>query len=370
MSTSESPLRVIIVTPFGSGGRGGMDRLSDAIIEGVRRTAGDSVQVRALATYGQGSRALMPLHFLKALLELVRLRATAQADLLHINVAGGGSAYRKALLALWARALGLPHVVHLHGSRFRETWPIAAPWRGALLDSMFANSDRILVLGQVWADHVARSLPAVADRIVILPNAAPARPPRPERDTAAPVHIVFMGLLGERKGSLLLIEALSRIDPALAWKATIAGNGDVAAHRQAAERLGVANRVRLPGWLGPAEVEALLLDADVLTLPSFAENLPMVIIEAFAYGVPVVATPVGAVAEVVEDGVTGFLAPVGDAGALAAAIQKLVESSDLRRKLGAAARESHARRFEMTGYIERLIQIWRSARSGVAAAKE
>ena len=359
MSRSHSPLRIIIVTPFGPGGRGGMDRLSDAIIEGVRQTTSD-VEVVALATYGKGSQALMPFHFLRALLELARVRVTKQADLLHINVAGGGSAYRKALLALWARTLGIPYIVHLHGSRFRETWPTSTPLLGGMLNAMFTNSRRTLVLGKVWSDYVASVLPGMSDKIIILPNATRSRSPRPPSDQeSGPVHIVFMGLLGERKGSLLLIDALSRINPALAWKATIAGNGDIAAHQQAAERAGVAAKVRLPGWLGPADVDELLRAADVLTLPSFAENLPMVIVEAFAQGVPVVATPVGAVPEIVEDGVSGLLSPVGDAAALAAALEKLIASPELRHKMGATAREMHAERFELSGYIARLIDIWR-----------
>jgi len=361
MEQSGFPLRVIIVTPFGPGGRGGMDRLSDAIIESVHSEFGD-VEVRTLVTYGQGSQALMPVYFSLSLLKLAKVRVLSEADLLHINVAGGGSAYRKAILAFWARQLGIPYVVHLHGSRFRETWPTSTPVLRQLLNRLFSGSQRILVLGKVWADYIVEGLPTVAGKLCILPNATRSRAERPTRaDPAAPAHVVFMGLLGARKGSLLLIEALSRLDPSLAWRATIAGNGDVDGHVELAKRLGVSSRVKLPGWLGPTEVDQLILDADVLVLPSFAENLPMVIIEAFAQGVPVIASPVGAVAEVVEDGVTGLLTPVGDVGALTAAIQKLVQSPDLRRTMGAAALQSHRTRFELSGYIERLVEIWRQS---------
>ena len=359
-----SPLfRVIIATPRGMGGRGGMDRLSDAIKEEAAQYAAD-IDVRVLATYGPGSRAAMPAFFLRALLELAKLRASGKIDLLHINVAGGASTYRKAFLALWARCLGIPYVIHLHGSRFRETWPTNIPLARAMSNAFFLKSESILVLGKIWGDYLVSGLPALADKIRILPNATRSRPLSPDRrDPTAPVHIAFIGLLGSRKGSLLLIEALSRLDTKVAWKCTIAGNGDVAAHREVAMRLGVADRVTLPGWLGPADVDALLDDADMLVLPSFAENLPMVIIEAFAHGVPVVATPVGAIAEVVEDGVSGFIVPVGDVAALTAAIQTLVETPTLRRSMGAAARASHAKRFRMEVYIESLVQVWRQGGS-------
>src|SRR5580698_3737828 len=158
MELSSLPLRVLIVTPFGPGGRGGMDRLSDAIIESVHSAFAD-VEVQTLVTYGQRSRALMPVYFLMSLLELAKVRAFAKADLLHINVAGGGSAYRKAILAFWAQQLGIPYVVHLHGSRFRETWPTTKPLLGQLLNGLFSRSQRILVLGKVWADYIVEGLP-------------------------------------------------------------------------------------------------------------------------------------------------------------------------------------------------------------------
>ena len=337
-----------------------MDRLSDAIVEGVARTS-ENVEVRVLKTYGDGSRIFMPYYFLLALGKLAKSRVLGQVDLLHINVAGGGSTYRKSVLALWARCLGIPYIVHLHGSRFRETWPTSVPVFRELLNALFSHSQRILVLGQVWADYIAERLPTVADKISILRNATRPRPPKPENpDRSAAVHVVFLGLLGKRKGSLLLIEALGRLQTQAPWVATIAGNGDIAGHEEAARRLGVADRVSLPGWLGPEEVDSLLADADLLVLPSFAENSPMVIIEAFAQGVPVIASPVGAIAEVMEDGVTGLITPVGDVEALSDAIQKLIESEALRARLGAAARESHARRFDMTDYIDRIIGIWRT----------
>ena len=188
------PFRVLIATPFGRGGRGGMDRLSDAIIDGVHQRSAD-IEVRTLVTYGSGSKRLMPLHFVRALLELAKVRAAAKVDLLHINVAGGGSAYRKAMLALWARSLGIPYIVHLHGSRFRETWPTRTPLARQLLNALFSRSQRIVVLGKVWADHIGQGLPAIADKICILPNASRARPLPQKLADPRPVHIVFMDCL-------------------------------------------------------------------------------------------------------------------------------------------------------------------------------
>jgi glycosyltransferase involved in cell wall biosynthesis len=119
--------------------------------------------------------------------------------------------------------------------------------------------------------------------------------------------------------------------------------------------------VDFPGWLGHSETAALLQQTDILTLPSFVESLPMAVIEAFAYGIAVVATPVGAVPEVVAHERNGLLVPVGDAEALANALERLLEDGALRRRLGDAARRDHAERYEINTYIKRLVSIWRKA---------
>jgi glycosyltransferase involved in cell wall biosynthesis len=126
-------------------------------------------------------------------------------------------------------------------------------------------------------------------------------------------------------------------------------------------RVQMADRVSVPGWLGPAATADLLRQTDVLVQPSFIDNLPMTILEAFAQGVPVVATPVGVVPDVIVPNVNGLLVPAGDVRALADALARLIDDPALRQRLGAAARRDHAARYEMNGYISRLAEIWRKA---------
>jgi glycosyltransferase involved in cell wall biosynthesis len=85
----------------------------------------------------------------------------------------------------------------------------------------------------------------------------------------------------------------------------------------------------------------------------------MIILEGFAYGVPVITTPVAAITEVVDHERNGLLVPVGDIEALAAALRRLIEDPELRLRLGRAAREDHARAYDIRGYAARLVNLWR-----------
>src|SRR5205814_3990716 len=125
--------------------------------------------------------------------------------------------------------------------------------------------------------------------------------------------ILFLGKLAPSKGIFDLLEAVAALRPDAAdVRLVCAGDGDRIAVARYAERLGIADAVKFTGWVGPSGKRALLENAAVFALPSYDETLPMSVLEAMSAGVPVVASPVGGISEVVVDGVSGFLVAPGD----------------------------------------------------------
>jgi glycosyltransferase involved in cell wall biosynthesis len=130
---------------------------------------------------------------------------------------------------------------------------------------------------------------------------------------------------------------------------------------------GIADRVEVPGWVGPDAIERQLAESDVLVLPSFVENLPMSVIEGMAAGLAVVTTPVGATRDIIEHGVTGLFVPPGDSDALAQALWALIDDRALRQRLGQAARAFHREHLDSGVYLQRLLALWRAAAGDRAA---
>jgi glycosyltransferase involved in cell wall biosynthesis len=121
--------------------------------------------------------------------------------------------------------------------------------------------------------------------------------------------------------------------------------------------LGLADRVR---FLGQCSDVGLVYDAcDVFVLSSLCEACPYALLEAMAHELPVVATRVGGVPEIVVDGETGFLAAPRDAESLAGALAKLIDSPELRRRQGQAARERVVKHFHEADMVRRTIQLYR-----------
>jgi glycosyltransferase involved in cell wall biosynthesis len=360
-SNSRAPLRVLVVTPLGRGGMGGIDRIMDEVRPRVAVPGPDGVSVSFVASRGKGHIALSPLYTLGVSLRLLGRPFGFGPDMLHVNLSSHGSALRKLAITRLATALGLPYAIHLHGSGFREYWDGAGPALSAQIQAMFAGAARVLALGSVWRDYIAARAPEAAARIVILPNATPGPAVLPPFRPKGPVRILFLGYVGPRKGAPDLVRALASLKDRSDWRAVIAGNGEVEETRREVERLGIADRADLPGWVGPERVRALLAESDVVVLPSYEENLPMSVIEGMAYGRAVIATPVGAVEDIVKDGETGLLVPVGDSDALARALARLLDDPQLRASIGAAAAEYHRRNLDMDVYVARLKAIWRDA---------
>jgi glycosyltransferase involved in cell wall biosynthesis len=155
--------------------------------------------------------------------------------------------------------------------------------------------------------------------------------------------VVSVANLRAQKGyPTLLRAAREMVDAGLPVTFLALGSGPLEAELRAEhERLGLADRFRFLGQR--ADALSFIASSDVLVLASDYECMPVVVMEAFAMGTPVVATAVGELPTVIEDGVDGLLVPPGRPELLAAALRRLLEDSDLRARLGAAARDAGTR---------------------------
>jgi glycosyltransferase involved in cell wall biosynthesis len=190
--------------------------------------------------------------------------------------------------------------------------------------------------------------------------------PRPHRTRGH--RLLFTGRLAAVKGLPILLEAVARLAPKHPnIELLLAGDGpERPALEQRAAELGITDRVRFLGYQSSDQVRALLQETDVFTLPSFAEGVPVVLMEAMASGVPVVTTRVAGIPELVEDDVSGFVVPPGDVAALVAAIDALLRDPSLRSRLGAAGRATVEREFDIDAEGAWMGEILSSALAGVA----
>jgi glycosyltransferase involved in cell wall biosynthesis len=179
-----------------------------------------------------------------------------------------------------------------------------------------------------------------------------------------------VGRLCEQKGQLLLVEAVARLAArGVRMELVLAGDGEMRADvEQAIARHRLEQAVRITGWIGGERVREEILAARALVLPSFAEGLPVVIMEALALRRPVITTYVAGIPELVRDGIEGWLVPAGNVEALAEAMADALSApaADLARR-GDAGRERVLARHAVQTEAAKL-QALIAAASGSAAA--
>lgn len=179
-------------------------------------------------------------------------------------------------------------------------------------------------------------------------------------------RVVFAGVLTPVKGATYLIEAFASVAASFP-QATLhlAGPESDASYRAAlgrlAKSLGQEKRVRFHGALTQRQLAELFASAWVSVLPSLSEGLPRVVIESMAAGTPVIASRVGGIPELIDDGRTGWLVPAGGAPALAEKIVWMLSHHDARRRMGHLARSRAAALFSTKSYVESYGRLLASA---------
>lgn len=180
------------------------------------------------------------------------------------------------------------------------------------------------------------------------------------------VRIASVGRLVPEKGQRLLIEAVaSLLRTGADVRLSLAGDGpERASLKQLAAELGVTGQVEFLGAIPHTAVDELLRRTDVFCLPSFAEGVPIVLMEAMAMELPVIASRVMGIPELIEDRVSGRLVAPGSLPELADALSELVADADERRRLGHAARTRVASEFELRGNACRLRGVYEEQLNG------
>ncbi len=295
-------------------------------------------------------------YFIEAgvLAQMVRQRALQH---LH-NHFGDGSA---SVAMLAAKLGGFTYSLTIHGSAI---WFEPARW---CLDKKADNALFIACISHFCRSQtMLYSSPDVWNKIHVVHCGVDPSLYRPRAHMPSPGRILFVGRLAAVKGLPVLFEALETIrqrHPQV--KLTLVGGGNERPQLEAAIRArSLSGHVELVGPKSPAEVREHLQQADLLVISSFAEGVPVVAMEAFASQVPVVATRVGGTAELVEDGVSGFLVPPGDASALAARINALLDDASLRQRFGEAGRAHVTRAFDSKREATWLGEIMTAAMAG------
>ena len=277
-------------------------------------------------------RSVNPLYDAIALGPVVRAIRDFHPDLVHAHSTKAGIATR-----LVAKSFRVKHTVFTVHS-----WPFTTGtpgWRKMLplVERVMARfTDRFICVSEFERSLALRyRISSPRKLVVVYPGieTSEERPGRPSSD--GPLEVIFVGRLAPPKDPLLLLKAVAKLNLDGKLRVKIVGDGELKEKAEQYKRdHGLQEIVSFTGTLPNDEVKQLLLRAHLLVLTSDWEGLPVSIMEAMAAGLPIVATRAGAVEELVEEGVNGFLVNRGDVNGLTSALGRLVDNRNLVQEMG------------------------------------
>ena len=346
--------KLLIVGPRGTGG-------IDRYITEQRRYLDDRMDVRLYTRYaapkGTGLERAVRM-ILSSILAILLFPFQSRPDIVHVHSSHKYSFYRSAFFVLYSASVWrVPVVLHIHGSSFDEFLDTDSLLVRRLQSLVFDTVDDVVVLSEYWRGLVARRTDY--DKVHVLANAVEPSEFTPTYQTD-PVHVVFVSNLIERKGIGELLDAIEALEamPDLTFRVSIGGRGPYAERVQAVAD--AYDNVEYLGFLSEAEKRDLLGRGTVFVLPTYAEGLPIALLEGMAGGNAIVTTPVGSIPEVVTDE-QGILVTPGDAEELTDALARLIANPDNAVRMGRTNRELIESRYSWESNADNLVSMYAEA---------
>lgn len=268
--------------------------------------------------------------------------------IVHFHTGLGNSMWVQMPLYLWAIMWRKKRVVHLHVGNQIVDWGINAPLRFAC-----RHAHTVLTLGKAWIPYIPHGKNT---KVKHLYNPAP----NVVRSTIADKYFLFAAYITANKGYKHLLEAfaqVSKLHPD--WKLVMCGTGEETNVRHQIEHLGIKDKVVMPGWVGGKEKEKLFRHAYAYCMTSEMEGLPMSVLEAIAYGVPVISTKVGCLPEILEADRSALFYDFGDTQQLATYMTTLIDQPEKREQFTKNATMVYEKNLSVTAFCERLDALYK-----------
>lgn len=283
--------------------------------------------------------------------------------LVHIHTTDYLPFWESSIYVFLAKIFSNRVIVHIHSTSFIRFYESSNLILKFLIRETLNMADRTIILSPRWKSFFLRLVPE--NKLVVLPNSAKVRilSIQPEERTTAQrvVKVLFVG--GEeakRKGLYVLLKAipivLSRSKNVLFL---FVGRSNTRKLRNLCNKQQINGFVEVLGYVEDDRMTELLMSSDIYILPSFAEGLPIAMLEAMAAGLPIISTLVGSIPDVIEENVNGFLVEPGNYDALAAKIVQLMHDEGLRQRMGRNNIEKIRRQYSTQKTMERLEKVYR-----------
>lgn len=266
--------------------------------------------LRYIPTWKQTNKIGKAIFFLLNYLKLfVLLCFDKRIEIVHIHAASDASFERKMLIFNLAKYFGKKTVLHMHAGEFDRYYQESS--RKQQIRNTIMSCDKLIALSKSWREYYIK-FGKKAEDVILLNNIV--NPPAKQKTHQRDLHLLYLGWLGEKKGVFDLIDVVieHKADLAGRFYLRLGGFDNYNRINTLIKDNSLEDLVTLEGWVSGEKKNSILDWANVFILPSYYEGLPISILEAMSYGMPIISTPVGGIPEIVKNGENGFTVTPGN----------------------------------------------------------
>ena len=274
-------------------------------------------------------------------------------DLVHIHLSEPPSAIRKSFYFRIAKWWHKKIIVHFHS--FNPNTTINSKHK-PLYKKMFSEADFVITLSNQWKIWVEEALGI--KNVIVLYNPCQLIP---KNSLVKKSNVIlFAGTLNQRKGFIDLIYAFASIaSKNTDWTLVFAGNGEVEKGLALAKDLKIEKQVIFKGWVSGKDKDELFHSAKIFCLPSYEEGFPMAVLDAWAYSLPVITTPVGGLPDILNDGKNALVFQPGDTEHLVNHLERLISDDELRSVISQESLKLAQNVFNIENINQQLADIYK-----------
>lgn len=288
---------------------------------------------KLIVTHRFHSKLLNSIWFPICVFELLfRLLTDSKIKIIHIHGASKGSFYRKYIIFSFVHKLFNKKIIyHVHGGGFKDFYLESSKFIQKRIRYVVNSSDVLLCLSENWRLFFSSAFQP--KRIEILNNMIIPPEHANEIQIKDELQLLFLGLIGDNKGIFDLLKTLAKNKNLFEGKIKlkIAGNGEVSRLQEAIINWNLKDMVQFEGWVDSDKKDSLLRSSHIFILPSYKEGLPLSILEAMSYSLPVISSNAGGIPDLIHKYKNGILVDAGNKEEIKEAILKLINNQDLIR---------------------------------------
>ena len=314
--------------------------------------------VTYVQSYRDGNKWQKLFKAIKAYFRFAGIMLIHKPDIVHMHTSFGASFYRQIPFIYMSSWRKVPVINHIHGPEFDVFFEQASEKKKKLIRKIYNKCAVLITLSEEWKKNFLQVVSE--DKIRVIENYS-ILAKNLDWTKKEWKHVLFLGAINKRKGCYDMPSVIKKVVSVVPYvKFIIAGDGELDQLKELAQKENVMNNCVFPGWVRDKHKDLLLRECGVFFLPSYNEGMPMAILDAMGYGMPVVSTNVGGIPKIVLNKTNGFVCSPGDVDGMADALIQLLSDDNLCRKMGEASIELIKEKYTLSRHFERLFALYES----------